>query len=158
MTAEDYREGLRRNREGFVDALVSDESPDTRAALLRRVAAIQSETRGKLGELFGEVALTALEHAVESMITRDRQVFDTPFGKRRIDVWDVATRHAVEVKSGHVTYRRFVRRQVAKDAWLLQAGQVERVTWRLLNGGSAPLLRALAAHGIGVEIGWPDLR
>ena len=63
--------------------------------------AAQNETRGKLGELFGEVSLTASGMADERDISRDTVVFSTPYGKRRIDVWHNERRHALEVKSGY---------------------------------------------------------
>lgn len=131
--------------------------PDVEKLYLQKMTAIQNETRGKLGELFGEVSLTANGMADERDISRDTVVFSTPYGKRRIDVWHNERRHALEVKSGYACLSKFVRNQIRKDKFLMENGTVASVSWRLMKGGSTPLVKILEANKIEVLLGWPDL-
>ena len=155
-----YKKELRTNRQRFLSALrtkYGDLPPDVEKLYLQKMTAIQNETRGKLGELFGEVSLTANGMADESDIFRDTVVFSTPYGKRRIDVWHDERKHALEVKSGYACLSKIVRNQIRKDKFLMENGTVACVSWRLMKGGSTPLINILEANKIEVLLGWPDL-
>lgn len=156
---QSYKIELRTNRQRFLDDLHDKYGrlpPDVERYYLRKMTAIQNETRGKIGELFGEVSLTATGQAEEIDITRDAVTFVTPFGKRRVDVWHIDRKHALEIKSGYACLNKFVRNQIQKDDYLLREGIVSHVSWRLINGGSRPLFRSLIKHDIEILEGWPE--
>jgi hypothetical protein len=60
---------------------------------------------------------------------------------RRLDVADVATRRAVEVKTGYVTHNAEIRSQLARDAALRIQGW--SIWWHFVGTASQPLLREL---------------
>jgi len=65
---------------------------------------------------------------------------------RRLDVADVATRRAVEVKTGYVTLNAEIRSQLARDAALRIQGW--SIWWHFVGTASQPLLRELDRLGI----------
>lgn len=84
------------------------------------------------------------------------KTFDTPYGRRVVDAF--SKRVAREVKYGYVSATKFVKAQVAKDAYLLQQGRVKAVEWHFYvsqatgkGGPSGPLLELLKAAGIKVK-------
>lgn len=159
MSQRPYIQELRQNRAdrlACMEARHSEAPVDMSRVYLGRMTRIQNQTRGKLGELMGEVALTSRNVATAD-IARDNATFDTPDGRRRVDVWHRETKTAIEVKSGHACLNKQVRAQIEKDAFLLRTGVFARVEWLLLQGGSNPLLKRLATHGIAVHIGWPKV-
>lgn len=155
-----YKKELRENRDKFLADLRSKYGalpPDVERHYLLKMIAIQNETRGKLGELFGEISWTATGQAEEVDIIRDAVVFETPYGKRSVDVWHTLNNHALEVKSGYSCLNKFTRNQIKKDAFLLEHGLARKISWRLMKGGSKPLMRLLKSHDFEVLEGWPDL-
>lgn len=77
--------------------------------------------------------------------------FDTPMGKRFVDLYNAENKIAFEVKSGRITHRKFIQRQIAKDKYLLENSlRINRVIWMLFEGASLPTLRAL--NNAGLEI------
>ncbi len=154
-----YRQDLRDNRKSFMAELHTKYGrlpAQVEKRYLQKVIAIQNSTRGKFGELMGEITLTATGQSREQDIVRDTQSFDTPFGRRRIDVWDKHVRRAVEIKSGYTCLSKFVRNQIQKDLFLRDAGIVKTLCWHLLQGGSRPLLAFLEVSKISVEHGYPE--
>jgi len=158
--SKEYRLDLRANRDKILEDLREKYGlipPDVERLYLRRMIAIQNNTRGKLGELLGEVSLTSSGKAKEEDIIRDVVTFSTPFGKRRIDVWHTITKHALEIKSGYACLNKFTRNQIRKDKFLLSEGIISHVSWRLMYGGSHPLIKSLQQSNFEVLEGWPNL-
>ena len=158
--SNEYKRELRENRDRFLNVLNQKYGflpPDVERLYLRKMISIQNNTRGKLGELIGEVSFTATGMGEEEDIIRDIVTFPTPFGKRRIDVWHTINKHALEVKSGYACLNKFTRNQIRKDKFLLSEGTVSKVSWRLMQGGSRPLIKFLHQSEFEVLEGWPDL-
>lgn len=159
VSPKEYLAGLRQNREQVVSKMLSsaqDNVPSKyRSELLAKTMNIQNRTRGRLGELLGRVVLTQQTDATDSSLTTDKAVFETPYGKRRIDVYWEDRKLAVETKMGYITSSSRIRAQIAKDAYLLQEGKVNLVVWLLMNGGSMNAKLLLAKNGIAFKEGWP---
>jgi hypothetical protein len=115
---------------------------------------IQNHTRGKIGELWGEVLLTSQLRADEKDIECDSSVFWTPFGRRRVDVFWPNYSLALEAKSGMIFFSRSIRKQIDKDKYLLEQGVFSRVIWVLLQGASQRVREALQNAGIIVIDGY----
>lgn len=75
----------------------------------------------------------------------------------QLDNYHADTGHAIESKFTHAVADRRTRRQVEKDAFLLRAGIVVRITWVLYYGGSENLLTLLRGAGIEIVEGWENL-
>ena len=120
---KDYLLSLRSNRNKLVDDILASnkntEDLSKKKGLLIKAKNIQNQTRGKLGELLGRVALTQQTNATDERLFTDQAVFETPYGKRRIDVYWKNSRLAVETKMGYITNSKGVRNQIKKDAYLL---------------------------------------
>ena len=158
VSPKEYLEGLRQNREQFVSKMLSAQGnvpSKRRRELLTKTMNIQNRTRGRLGELLGRVVLTQQTDATDSNLTTDKVVFETPYGKRRVDVYWEDRKLAVETKMGYITSSSRIRAQIAKDAYLLKEGQVDSVVWLLINGGSMNAKMLLAENGIAFKEGWP---
>ena len=115
------------------------------------VMRLQNRTRGRLGELLGDISL----NAPQKVLVRDKAIFATPLGGRRVDIYWPALGLALEAKMGRVTLTSRIRKQIGKDAWLLDQGVFQRVVWLLVQGGSQKVLTTLKDSSIEVEEGWP---
>ena len=65
--SKEYRLGLRANRDKFLEGLREKYGrlpPDVERLYLRKIMAIQNNTRGKLGELLGQVSWCNRRHNV----------------------------------------------------------------------------------------------
>ena len=138
----------------FEEAFGSDTLERFKRDYTSQFMMIQNQTRGKLGELWGEVLLTSQLRADEKDIERDSSVFWTPFGRRRVDVFWANHLLALETKSGRVILSKNTRKQINKDKYLLEHGVFSRVIWVLLQGVSRRAREALQAAGIDVIDGY----
>ena len=156
---KDYLLSLRSNRNELVAGILSSsknaEDLSQKKSLLSKAKNIQNQTRGKLGELLGRVALTQHTNATDEDLVTDQAVFDTPYGKRRIDVYWKNSRLAVETKMGYITNSKSIRNQIEKDAYLVQNGDICSVVWLLIKSGSKAARMNLERHGIAYKEGWP---
>lgn len=84
----------------------------------------------------------------------DRKVFETPYGKRRLDAYYKPLSVALESKLGYVCLSKRVRSEIQKDKYLLSNGIISRCIWVLYSGGSKPLIRELEDSNIEISIGW----
>ena len=154
-----YLVSLRLNRNELVDGILAFnenlEELAQKKSLLIKARNIQNQTRGKLGELLGRVALTQQTNATDENLVTDQAVFDTPYGKRRIDVYWKDSRLAVETKMGYITNSKSIRSQIEKDAYLVQNGILNSVIWLLIKSGSKGVKINLKKHGIAYKEGWP---
>ncbi len=154
-----YLHSLRAQCDALIDKLIAAHAPaneaQKRRELLNQTKNIQNRTRGRLGELLGRVALTQATPACDDDLQTDAISFETPHGKRRIDVYWAAQQLALETKMGYVTLSRQIRAQIEKDAFLLANGQLETVIWLLMKDGSPRLKELLTQQGIDYKIGWP---
>jgi hypothetical protein len=138
----------------FEEAFGSDTLEQFKRDYTSQFMMIQNHTRGKLGELWGEVLLTSQLRADEKDIERDSSIFWTPFGRRRVDVFWANHLLALEAKSGKVLLSRAIRKQIEKDKYLLEHGVLSRVIWVLLQGASRRAREALQKAGINVIDGY----
>ena len=156
---KDYLLSLRSNRNELVDGILSgkeaDEKISQRKNLLIKAKNIQNQTRGKLGELLGRVALTQQTDATDESLVTDKVVFETPYGKRRIDIYWESSRIAIETKMGYITNSKSIRNQIEKDAYLVENNIVVSVLWLLIKGGSNAVILNLDKHRIAHKEGWP---
>jgi hypothetical protein len=82
---------------------------------------------------------------------RRHQEVATPYGVRRLDIVDVATRRGVEVKSGYIRMSPEIRAEITRDAWLVrQRGWDIEYHFTAGSRASQGLLDALAEAGIRV--------
>lgn len=150
---------LRSNRnelvEGILDSSKNKEDLSRKKHLLTKAKNIQNQTRGKLGELLGRVTLTQQTKATDESLVTDKAVFETPYGKRRIDVYWKNSRFAIETKMGYITNSKSIRNQIEKDAYLVQNGIISSVVWFLIKSGSKAAKANLEKHGIAYKEGWP---
>lgn len=137
------------------------EMPEDQAAMAvleqqfkRAKASIISRTRGRLGEV---MAATLIPPAQRDAVIYDRKCFETPFGQRRVDNFLEGTGEAIEAKMGRVVASSRTRRQIEKDLFLLNSGQIKRVTWLLYKGASRTALQLLVQAGIEIVDGWNGL-
>ncbi|NTU54104.1 MAG: hypothetical protein HGA97_10480 [Chlorobiaceae bacterium] len=156
---KDYLSSLRVNRNELVDGILaakeSSENLSQKKALLIKAKNIQNQTRGKLGELLGRVALTQQTNATDDSLVTDKVVFVTPYGDRRVDVYWEANRIAVETKMGYITNSKSIRNQIEKDAYLVENNIVSSVLWLLIKSGSKAAIVNLDKHRIAYKEGWP---
>ncbi len=154
-----YLTSLRANRNELVDGiLASNNKPDRltqKKSLLTKSKNIQNQTRGKLGELLGRVALTQQTEATDKDLVTDKAIFDTPYGQRRIDLYWHPRRIAVEPKIGYITNTKSIRNQIEKDAYLVKQDRLYSVIWLLIKSGSKSARENLDKHGIRYKVGWP---
>ncbi len=156
---KDYLLELRSNRNEMVDRILAhNEDPKDslqKQVLLTKAKNIQNQTRGKLGELLGGVLLTQQTNATDDSLVTDKAVFETPHGKRRIDVYWENSGLAIETKMGYITNSKSIRTQIEKDAYLVQNGIICSVIWLLVKGGSMAVKMNLDKHRIAYKEGWP---
>lgn len=156
---KDYLSNLRSNRNELVDSILatkeSHEKSSQKKILLVKAKNIQNKTRGKLGELLGRVALTQKTNATDVNLVTDQAVFETPYGKRRVDIYWEARRIAVETKMGYVTNSKSIRNQIEKDAYLVKNNIVTSILWLLIKGSSKSVIMNLDKNGIVHKEGWP---
>jgi len=116
-------------------------------------------TKGRTGEFLVHAAVLDLLRAETTLdlsaVPRTQQLFDTPDGVRRLDLYFAGTRFSVEIKAGYVRATRAFRKQVAKDVWLLEnrTSQVAEVMWIFLRGATKLARKYLEDR----HIAWMDL-
>jgi len=78
-----------------------------------------------------------------------QKVFDTPFGKRRVDLYSEKEKLIIEVKSGYARSRAFIRKQIKKDAYIVKNNpKITKAVWILFRGGTKPLIDYLKKYHI----------
>jgi len=153
-----YKVELRKNRKLILESILNKNSgisSDQQKHILRKATSIQNHTRGKLGELLGEVFLTANRFAEPDNIENDTATFDTPFGRRRVDLYWKDMQIALEAKMGYVYASKSILNQIEKDVFLSKNKTFSKVIWLLIKGGSKRLKQELNAKGIEIIEGWP---
>ncbi len=153
-----YKKELRKNRKLFLESILEKNiglSETEQKSVFRKTISIQNRTRGKLGELLGEVSLTAEKKVEQKDLKTDSAVFETPFGKRRVDIYWRAKKVAVETKMGYVYASKSIINQAKKDNFLLKNNSFNRVIWLLIKGGSKSLKSELKNRQIEIIEGWP---
>lgn len=153
---KNYLLSLRSNRNELVNGIVSSSTnAKVKKLLLTKAKNIQNQTRGKIGELLGRIAITQQTEAIDTDLVTDKAIFNTPYGKRRIDVYWEKNSFAVETKMGYITNSKNIRNQIKKDAYLVNNGNIQSVMWMLIKGGSKNVKLNLDEHGISYKEGWP---
>lgn len=78
------------------------------------------------------------------------KVFRTKYGIRRVDVFDVKGKVAIESKVGRMSLTKFIAKEIVKDQILLKKGWAKKVTWVFSgskisgkSGATGPLLAEL---------------
>lgn len=114
--------------------------------LLRDISLIQNRARGPLFELMAEVIIG---NAFGVKEFEKQNVYATPYGSRRIDLFIAETGVAIEVKSGYGRSRKFTRNQIKKDSYILQnEPNVKQIVWVCFRGATKPLITLLQKNGI----------
>ncbi len=84
--------------------------------LLKDISLIQNLARGPLFELMAEVIIGNV-FGVKKF--KRQNIYKTPYGQRKIDLFVAETGVAIEVKSGYGRLRRFIWEQIKKDKYIL---------------------------------------
>lgn len=150
---KEYLKELKENRNFRATEIVRNslgnsgiDVKDLNRNLLRDIALIQNRTRGPLFELMAEVVIGNVFCVREF---KKQNVYETPYGKRRIDLFISETGVAIEVKSGYGRLRKFIREQIRKDNYILQnESTVNEIVWVCFRGATNPLITFLHKHGI----------
>jgi len=150
---KDYLRELKENRDCKATEIVKNslnnsgfEVKDLNKDLLRDISLIQNRTRGPLFELMAEVIIGNVFGVKEF---KKQNVYTTPYGKRRIDLFIAETGVAIEVKSGYGRSRKFTRKQIEKDSYILQnEPNVNQIVWVCFRGATKPLITLLHKNGI----------
>lgn len=88
-----------------------------------------------------------------------QNVYSTPYGKRRIDLFIPETGVAIEVKSGYGRSRKFIREQIKKDTYIVaNEPEIKQIVWVCFRGATKPLIALLQKNGIDYcDIGYDKL-
>lgn len=113
----------------------------------------QNRIRGLVGEFLGSEYLTSKLKAPIHQIIKDKKLFKTPFGGRRIDVFYVEKELCLEVKMGYLYNSLKIREQIKKDQFLLKKKIVQRVIWILYQDGSKNVKNNIIKSGLELNIG-----
>jgi hypothetical protein len=138
-------------REAGVDFDLSDR-------FYREIVLSMNGNKGLTGEYLVHASVMSLLRGEDQRLEaapKTQHVLRTPEGIRRMDLYFVESRFAIEIKSGYARATHGFRHQVQKDAWLLQnrADPVSEVMWIFLRGATKPARKHLDAH----NIAWMDL-
>ncbi len=114
--------------------------------LIKNIVLTQNRGRGKLFEIMAEVMVANVFGVAEF---KKQNIYQTPYGKRRIDLFIPAKGIAVEVKSGYGRVRGFIKDQIKKDAYiLLNEPEVKQIIWLCFRGATKPLIKLLKENHI----------
>jgi hypothetical protein len=144
-----YQQDLKELREFKANQILKDDLIDKfglRKSLLQGITLVQNRTRGKIFEIMGEVCATK---AFEIQNFSRQTVFNTPYGKRKADIYDEKQGILIEVKSGYARSKHFTREQVQKDFYILKNYEnIKRIIWVCFRGATKPLISYLHKHSI----------
>ena len=70
--------------------------------MLRQFRTLKNKARGYFGEFYGQIFLEVTYGITTYETTIDKKIFETPYGKRRIDVFWDTNKLALESKMGKV--------------------------------------------------------
>lgn len=143
-----YKTDLKKTRELKADKILKDfiDKHGLRKSLLTELTLLQNRTRGSIFELMGEVSVTTVFNIDHP---ETQKVFNTPFGKRKVDLYFEADGVIVEIKSGYARSRSFIRKQIQKDAFIVNDDHhIKRAVWILFRGATKPLITYLEKNKI----------
>lgn len=144
-----YQKDLKSYREFKANQILKDDLIDKfglRKSLLSQIALIQNRTRGKVFEIMGEVCV---KEAFDVKDFDRQSSFETPFGLRKIDIFDKEKGLIIEVKSGYARSKLFVRKQIQKDAYLVKYhSDIKKAIWVCFRGATKPLINYLKQYKI----------
>ena len=143
-----YQKELKRSRSVKADKILKDfvDKHGLKKKLLKELTLLQNRTRGNLFELMGEVSMNSVFRISDF---EQQKTFDTPLGKRRIDLFSEKEGLIVEVKSGYARSRAFVRKQIEKDFYIVKNyPKVKKAVWLLFRGATQPLIKCLEKYNI----------
>lgn len=150
---KEYLKNLKENRDFKATEILRSSLNDSgvnikeiNKNLLRDISLIQNRTRGPLFELMAEVIIGNV-FGVKDF--KKQNVYKTPYGKRRVDLFIAETGVAIEVKSGYGRSRKFIREQIKKDKYILtHEPDVKQIVWVCFRGATKPLIALLNKNGI----------
>lgn len=145
---ENYKKELRQNRALKADEILKDfiDQYGLRKNLLTEITLLQNRTRGSLFELMGELTISNI-YNIKNLQTQ--KIFNTPIGKRKVDLFSTTERLMIEIKSGYARSNAFTRKQIKKDAYLVRHNSdVDKCVWLLYRGATQPLKRYLEKYNI----------
>ena len=144
-----YIKELRKNRDLKANEILKMDLIDKfnlRDGLLRELSLIQNKARGNIFEIMGEV-IVGNTFNIDKFSTQT--VFDTPYGKRRVDLYDEKNGIIIEIKSGYARSKSFIRKQIKKDSYILNNHKnINRAIWICFRGATSPLQLFLNKYNI----------
>jgi len=150
---KNYQKELKKNRDFKATEIINNsfEKSDIdikvlNRNLLRDISLIQNRARGPMFELMAEVII---RNAFGIKNFNKQNVYSTPYGKRRIDLFLPETGVAIEVKSGYARSKKFIREQIKKDNYILNNEPlVKQIVWMCFRGATKPLIVFLKKNNI----------
>ena len=114
--------------------------------LLSEITILQNRTRGNLFELMGELTVSDIYNIKDF---KTQKIFETPLGKRKVDLFSEQEQLIIEIKSGYARSNAFTRKQVKKDIYIINNyDEVKKVIWILFRGGTKPFIKYLDKYNI----------
>lgn len=145
---KNYLKSLKKNRSIKADQILKDfiNKYDLRKKLLSEITLLQNRTRGNLFELMGELTVSDT-YNIKDFETQ--KIFDTPWGKRKVDLFSSNEQLIIEIKSGYARSNSFTRKQIEKDKYIINNYKdVKKSIWILFRGGTKPLTKFLDKSNI----------
>lgn len=143
-----YLKNLRKNRSIKADEILKDfiDKHNLRKKLLSEITILQNRTRGSLFELMGELTVSDI-YDIKDLETQ--KTFDTPLGKRKVDLFSESEQLIIEIKSGYARSNSFTRKQIDKDIYIVNNyNEVKKAVWILFRGGTKPIIKYLDKYNI----------
>jgi hypothetical protein len=102
--------------------------------------------RGALLEFLAKVIMR-IHYGIDDFETRVS--FSTPFGVRFVDLYSPSKKLSIEVKSGRVGSRKFTRKQLEKDNYILMnSDEVLQSIWFCFRGATPSLQKIISKTDI----------
>ena len=113
----------------------------------------QNRIRGLVGEFLGSEYLTNSQNVSIDSVIKDKKLFETPLGNRRIDVYNEEKGICIEVKMGYLYNSSKIKNQIEKDRFLLENNIVNKVIWILYQDGSINVKSNIKNSGFELIVG-----
>ena len=145
---KNYLKKLKKNRSIKADEILKGFVTEhgLRKRLISEITLLQNRTRGDLFELMGSLTVSNVYNIKDFT---SQKVFETPLGKRKVDLFSEKEQIIIEVKSGYARSNSFTRKQIQKDVYIVNNyTEVKKAVWILFRGGTKPLIHCLEKSNI----------
>ena len=103
----------------------------------RKFFALANRKRGAALELLARV-IFRIDYGINDF--EKRAAFRTPHGVRFVDLYSPSNKLSIEVKAGRACSKKFTRKQIEKDNYILENSQlVSKSIWICFQGATASL-------------------